>query len=1212
MIELLRRGYTRSCAGAGFGALLAALALPAGAGAQIARSDTVSGRVMARDSTPLAYARVTVVRDDGRTFQARAADDGRYLLAVPAAGGRYELTVQALGYVALATTVERPSASGRIIRDFRLNQQVIALDTLRTTPRVVSAGVRKATPGETLEAFSALTTEAFPTDAGDLEALASLAPGTMRLGSTEEGVALSIAGQPAGQTRATLDGAQSSGSQIPSEGVRNIATLTNVYDVAHGQFAGGEIATRTMGGTNHWGGALTVRTFPSFLRYGAPATRSGGQPGQRVLASGGGGGPLLRDRLFAYGAADLMRSEEGGAYFDPEDTSGLRASGIAPDSARRFTQLLNTLGLQHQPRSPDVHRYNGSAFVRLDFTPSEQHSLTTRFDWRGSRAQGLGASRLWAGSGLADQLSRDAGVLAKLTSAGATWSNDLRVNFSSAARHTSSASGGPVGRVRVSSMLDDGTTSPAVLSFGGVSFLPPDEAASLWELANDLKRELGGGTHRVGAGLLLQQQRFSSAETTNRSGTFTFDSLHDLEQGRPASFTRTLAHSASDVARRDIALYLGDTWEPSERAAIIFGLRLDATSYGDRESPLPAVEQLAPRARDAPPAEWFLSPRAGFRYKPGVLGNASLRGGAGAFRGVVSPRILSRIWGETGANDTGVRLTCVGDAAPMPDWHAYTTDPATIPHECDGVEPVLTDRAPSVAVFAPDFASPRTWRASAGLDGNLTARLSYRFDALVVYGQKITTAVDRNLDTGHGFAAPDEGGRSVFARPDQIDARTGLFIPGASRRDQNLGTVREIGSGGESWTRQVSAGVTGVVGKKTAQTLVSLSYTNSHSRDRVGGVPAPGAPAATTAGDPASQEWGPSDLDRRHSFQLILSNRVRPMVQLSAIAQYGSGLPYTPIVTGDVNGDGAYNDRAFVFEPGALPDISATQTMSSLLSSGPDPIRICLRRQLGALAKRNSCRTGWWSSLSAEAQVSPSRFGGSRRLAFSARASNLTAGIDYLLHGPGGLRGWGQYSVPDPYLLEVRGFDREQRSFRYDVNPQFGQPLGRGLLRIPFSVTLQGRVAVGSDPRHQPMAAAVAAGLRSGAGRDAIRRALAERIRNIPAIVLALASADPGELALTADQVVRLRTAADSLAPQLDQALDALTLAFSSGASKGRGERVQDAARAAQAVTDAGLQIVGRTLSREQVQKLPVWLVAPATGEELTRPPPVQMTLPGG
>jgi len=130
---------------------------------------------------------------------------------------------------------------------------------------------------------------------------------------------------------------------------------------------------------------------------------------------------------------------------------------------------------------------------------------------------------------------------------------------------------------------------------------------------------------------------------------------------------------------------------------------------------------------------------------------------------------------------------------------------------------------------------------------------------------------------------------------------------------------------------------------------------------------------------------------------------------------------------------------------------------------------------------------------------------------------NLLGGLDQWLHGAGHLHGWGYATMPEPVLLEVRGFDPTAHRFLYQVNGRFGATTtATGGLTVPFQVAVQAHIAVGPGP---------------------IRRsATRQRALDLPApatpppanpITPILGLRD--SLGCTADQVAQLQAIADSL-----------------------------------------------------------------------------------
>ena len=87
-------------------------------------------------------------------------------------------------------------------------------------------------------------TAKLPIDASDLAVLATLAPGVVSLsGSDTTAAGFSVAGQRPTSNSTTLDGLTFGGASVPQDAIRNTRVITNSYDVARGQFSGGQVAT---------------------------------------------------------------------------------------------------------------------------------------------------------------------------------------------------------------------------------------------------------------------------------------------------------------------------------------------------------------------------------------------------------------------------------------------------------------------------------------------------------------------------------------------------------------------------------------------------------------------------------------------------------------------------------------------------------------------------------------------------------------------------------------------------------------------------------------------------------------------------------------------------------------------------------------------------------------------------------------------------------
>ncbi len=746
---------------------------------------------------------------------------------------------------------------------------------------------------------------------------------------------------------------------------------------------------------------------------------------------------------------------------------------------------------------------------------------------------------------------------------------------------------GPSGTVRVASPPGDPGGS-SVLRFGG-SGLDSESGGALFELSNQLKAALGGG-HELKAGFLVSEERADFASAGNGSGTFTFNTLDDLYAGRPALFTRTLGERAGEARSRYGALFLGDTWNRG-RLALTYGARLEGRSYPYRAEARPDAEFPFDARPGRVPSEWGVSPRFGWTYDGEKW---DLRGGVGEFRGTVPLQGLVAALMETGRSDQAF-LYCLGPAAPAPAWERYARDPGTITAECEGGAPTFAARTSPVTVFAPDYTAPRTWHTSLGATTQLTGRARIHFDASLTRGLGQPVAVDLNLDRTPAFGLPDEGGRPVYAPPSAIDPGTGGVAPDTSRLVPGWGVVREIGASGSSTVAQATTSLNLYYPRYGV--LVSGAYTLNRAWDEVGALPALGGPAAL-AYDPERTTRATSDRERRHDFQLRLTIGPRPWVRVGILGRLTSGVPFTPRVDGDVNGDGTRNDPAFVFDPAGAGDAPLAAGMERLLDQAPTAIRRCLEDQFGTVARRNSCRTGWTSALDLRADFQPWRRSLDRRLKVSLVTNNGLALVDRLLHGGDGLRGWGGPALVDPTLLRVRGFDPEARAFRYEINPAFGTRQAAGRLVRPFSITLEGRLTVGADPAYQPLQRLLNETVGPGRSPEALRNALAGRIPNVAAQVV-WADSSAG-LALTPGQRDRLLDRADSLGARLAPLADSLAVLLSDlengrrRRSGGAWKEVSELTDRISATLEEELDGIRRELSPEQWERLPDAIRAPA------------------
>ena len=141
---------------------------------------------------------------------------------------------------------------------------------------------------------------------------------------------------------------------------------------------------------------------------------------------------------------------------------------------------------------------------------------------------------------------------------------------------------------------------------------------------------------------------------------------------------------------------------------------------------------------------------------------------------------------------------------------------------------------------------------------------------------------------------------------------TGAIASRDARVSQDFNRVSELRSDLRSESRQVSVRLAPT--KFSTNFSWNVAYVYSNVREQVRGF-------TSTVGNPFEVQWGRSSFDSRHQVQYTLAYNFLDAVRVSWFGQFRSGSPYTPTVSGDVNGDGwAGNDRAFVYDPASAPE----------------------------------------------------------------------------------------------------------------------------------------------------------------------------------------------------------------------------------------------------------------------------------------------------
>ena len=1062
-------------------ALLTLVARASGAAAQ--GVDVIRGQVTGPQGEPLENANVTATSVSGNVNRyARTDRAGRFTITFPGGEGDYFMGYTAIGFTPRRFQLKRSADQEILVADAQLQRAAPMLDTVRVAGERNRVGRNDGRQPDISGTEQAATSAAVAANQqGDLNAIAATIPGvTPVTGADGDPAGFSVLGLSADQNATTLNGNPFGSSNIPRDANVSTSVVTTPYDVSRGGFSGAQFNIRTGPGSNFIRRSSSLNLDAPTLQWTDPTARALGQQYTNVSLGGALAGPIVMDKAFYNVSYQLGRRSNDLYSLLNTSPLGLQSAGISADSVARLIDLLEqaqvpTLvnGVAPSSRLSD----NGSLFGSLDFTPpgsstGQTFNVTFNGFWSRQTPAGPLTSEFPAHSG--DRTNWNLGVNGSHTAYVKKLLSETSLGLNGNRQYGSAYSNLPNAQVLVNSDFPDGTSSVGQVSFGGNPFIGTSGRNLGVNASNQLSWFSRNNKHRVKFTSEVRQENYERDQTTNALGTFTFLSLADLAANRPSSYSRALSPRVQSAGNTMLAFSLGDSYRRTTDLQIQYGVRIDANRFSASPLPNPAVQAAFGRSNDETPNRIYASPRIGFSWTYGAATQiaafegaaraprAVVRGGVGVFQNMPQASLIGGAIDNTGLPGAIQQLTCVGSAAPIPDWNAYAQDPATIPVACADGSSVFANSAPNVTLFDDRFSAPRSIRGNLQWNGPILAN-RFSLTAEVTYSRNVNQSsfVDLNFSDSPRFLLPAEDGRPVYVQPTSIVPGTGAIASRDARVSTLFNRVTEQRSDllGESRQLRLSVNPT----RFSSNFTWNASYVYGNNREQYRGF-------GSTAGSPLAVEWGRSSFDSRHQVTYTLGYNFFDAVRVNWFGRFASGSTFTPLIQGDVNGDGYNNDRAYIFEPGSTGDPEVESAMRTLLGTGSAAARECLQSQLGDLAARNSCQGPWTSSANLNISFNPTKIRLPQRATLSFSVNNPLGAVDRLLHGQDGLRGWGQNAFPDQTLLYVRGFDAPNRRYKYEVNPRFGSTNPQfSQFRQPVTLTMSLRVDVGPSRERQTL-----------------------------------------------------------------------------------------------------------------------------------------------
>ncbi|MCC6243232.1 MAG: carboxypeptidase regulatory-like domain-containing protein [Gemmatimonadaceae bacterium] len=1118
----------------------------------LAQSESVRGRVTDDSGRVVVAAEVHITRSTDRLVQVTRTDSaGRYRVDFDPGSGDYLVFAVAEGFRGVRRRIQsigarQLEANLVLPRDLTKLQavRVVAPPPTRATDR---PGAANDAPGSTDRWMVGVNGMVSPLGANDPLAMAgSLAGVTV----TPNG--LGALGADPSASLVTLNGLSLSANDLPRmalnppNGPADIRVGLAPFDATRGGFSGASIDLRIGAGDRsyqHRAAQLTMAAAPA--NGGDALARFAAASAPTLRLSLGASGEMVRHALTYNTALDVTREQRSVPSLLHVPASVWPQVGASAEAAAQAVAAARAVGIQPNALSKPAAGRDAVVWMgRLDDTRDSLRSLSVMTLVNAAREYGAGASPLALPTVAATRSTR--AVMVQLQHhdlVGAfhhrLWRNRLGISWNQDAM--SGDARVPAARVLLSEAPTLGASPGTLLSLGGSALHPGTRSNAIAEGSSELLWNVGGSRHRMKALLWGRYERTGMTLIDQPVASYFFSSLDAYRRNTPSSFTATLRTTSPDGAAWNSAAAFSWQWVPSRSLSVQSGARIEAggmaTSIPDNA---PLAASLGVRT-GTPTARMHVSPRVGFTWtlskRPADAAGfvvssygsllrqplGTIRGGIGEFRELVRAGPAQMAAARTGLAGGDQTLSCIGAASPLPDWSGFLTGSAAVPTQCaDGSG--FIDVASPAMVFDRTYQPSRAWRAALGWSGRL-GPTTIQVDGLTSLGMHQAGTRDANFLAVPHFALADDG-RPVFVPSSAIDPTSALLSPSAARRDASFGRVAVYTSDLRSRGAQLSLSVApDAMRNRGARRYWSATYTWQRSQREQRGFD------GTTAGDPGAKAWVAAFDDARHSLLLQGALRSRRLGSLTVFVRRQSGLPFTPVVDRDINGDGLSNDRAWVgtgVGVGDAASLALRAQLDTVTRALPSRVARCVASRAGSIAAPQSCRTGWSTAMQVNWLLRTRTIAG-RPVTPTLVLQNPLAAVDLAMHGASRVRGWGSVDTPDPVLLNARSFDEGSRRFRYDVNPGFGAPRNRrSLSNNPFRMTIDVRVDFSVARSLQSLRRAIEPVRVNGADVAVPADTIAARRFTLAGSIYRVLLADADTLFLTQDQI-RALTRADSL-----------------------------------------------------------------------------------
>jgi len=877
---------------------------------------SISGTVT--DDTGAALPGVTVTAANVATGQSRVVvsnNTGHYEIALLPAGD-YSLIAELSGF----QTQRAPKVTVNVGTDATLNLKLRA-GIAESVTVTAAAPLVETTKSEISSVVNETAIANLPTNGRNFIDFVLTTPGVVRDPRSGD---ISFAGQRGTLNSVVVDGADNNNTffgqslgrtgsgrapyQFSQDAVKEFQVNANAYSAEFGRAGGAVINVITKSGTN----AVTGSVFDFYrdkkyrdldyinrLRENVTGVTIAKPPYHFDQYGFSVGGPIVHDKHFFFANYDAQRNS-----IPNVTTLGITAvpSNVPAADLAAAQAAFNFLQTKAIPY--DQKQNQNVYLIKTDHELLSNDHLSLRFNrqaFTGANFEngGLQSSPEHTGNSL---VNTNTFSLVNTTVLSSALFNEVRGQYAKDREPGAANSADPEATIR------QGTST--VLVIGRNSFSPRETTIKRKQIADSITYVLSNHTFK--GGFDWNQDKIFNFFPGNFSGVYTFNSLADFTNKKPASYLQNFpgdgtAGGTTYPDLTDKSLFLEDEWQLNPSLTFNAGLRWDKQEIAQPsvQNPDPALLAAGLDTSRIHQDNNNIAPRLGIAWTPGNSHDLVVRAGYGVFYGR-TPAIMV----GTAHSQNGIQVLSI--QFPTSLFPVY-------PGRYDTLPTALRSLPQNIFVFDPNFQNPKVQQSSFGVERGLTSDISLGLTYQYVKGDDLPRTADINV------ANPITVTSTVNGQPVSFTRYTAKRFPTFNR-------VLEFQSNAHS---KYNGATIDLQKRFSHNWQARLAYTYSKAKDDRpdATIVVPGVDDSREAQDALNPgaEWAYADTDVRHRIVLSgvwnlayadnlngIAHALLSGWSFSGIASYQSGQPLSSIVSNsgftstvnDLNNDGnRANDR---------------------------------------------------------------------------------------------------------------------------------------------------------------------------------------------------------------------------------------------------------------------------------------------------------------